>query len=95
MRNPAYHYGRWGGMVAPPARMQARRPIMTALKQMFGYATGSTSASPFHCWGPAWDRTCKVCAPLPNGGETCSSFKVNDVQGAPTERIGFVYGRPR
>ena len=33
------------------------------------------------CWGPAWDRSCKVCAPLPSGGETCSYFKVNDSHG--------------
>jgi hypothetical protein len=40
---------------------------------------GTSQASPgIQCWGPGWDQSCKVCAPLPSGGETCSYFKVND-----------------
>jgi hypothetical protein len=80
-----------------PGRIRTRRPVMTAIRQALGYISTlpPSRSAPFRCWGPAWDRSCKVCAPLPSGGETCSSFKVNDVQRAPTERLSFVYGRPQ
>lgn len=73
-QNPAYHYGRWGTTTMAPSN-----PTYHYGRWITG-ATPPTQSAPFRCWGPAWDRSCKVCAPLPSGGETCTSFKVNDVQ---------------
>ena len=56
--------------------------------------TGGTSRNaPIRCWGPAWDRSCKVCAPLPSGGESCTSFKVNDTSQVPRATSSYVYGK--
>lgn len=81
---PTY-YSRWGGApvsnvtpVLAPSRSRPRRPILSSLKAAMGIPP--SASDPIRCWGPAWDRSCKVCVPLPNGGESCTSFKVNDAQ---------------
>ena len=78
IKNPQqYHYGRWGGNP---------NVVYDSYGRPIGFSGGGTPTSPdapIRCWGPAWDRSCKVCAPLPNGGQTCSSFKVNDTHPIP------------
>lgn len=79
-----------------PPRIKPKRPILRSMNpvmlpatQQIRDAVTHNASSPFRCWGPAWDRSCKVCAPLPTGGETCSSFKVNDIP-APSSGNGML-----
>jgi hypothetical protein len=59
--------------------------LIPQIQKIRDATTQQSASAPFRCWGPEWDRSCKVCVPLPTGGESCTSFKVNDALDVPPE----------
>lgn len=50
-----------------------------------GPTPASSSVSPAKCWGPAWDRGCKLCLPTPTAAspnkQTCAYWREGDRAG--------------